>query len=68
MQIWRCALLYTGGSLHAKNHFAPADVGLGRSEKAQQSCRNDCGKAFHLLLRAASTAFGMGCSNLPWRG
>lgn len=62
------ALLYTGGSLHVKNHFAHADVVLARSEEAQQNCRNDCGKAFHLLFRAASAAFGMGCSNLPWRG
>lgn len=62
------ALLYTGGSFHVKNHFAHVDVVLGRSEEAQQTCRNYCGKAFHLLFRAASAAFGVGCSSLLWGG
>lgn len=70
MQIWRCTVhsAHAGSSLRVENHFAHGDVVVSRSEAAQQTCRNDCGRAFRLLLRAASAAFGMGCSNLPWRG
>lgn len=62
------APLCTYTSLHMQNHFAHADVGFGRSEKAQRGCKKDSENAFHLLLRTVSAAFGVGCGNLCWRG
>jgi len=47
----RSALLCTWGSLHKQNYFVHADVGFGRNEKAQQTCKKDCEKVFYLLLR-----------------
>lgn len=59
MWICRCSVLCS--TLHMQNCFAHVDIDLGRNEKAQQSWKRDCEKAFNLLLRTMSAAFGMVC-------
>lgn len=67
LQIWQCTVLCsTLVALCMQKTILPMWMMAWAGVK--KLSRNGCGKAFHLLWRAASAAFGVGSSNLPWRG